>query len=103
MQRFLQFGCNPLEEGDLLQEVVLHLGLEVAYSGAVEVLDLGQRGTGNDVAALVDVVRRRDVSVLLALLRFGQSTWGGGTNKRSEGSRKLPSSHIKPVTRISDH
>lgn len=74
MQRFLQFGRNPLEEGDLLLEVVLHLGLEVAYSGAVEVLDFGQRGTGNDVAALVDVMRRQDVFVLLALLCFGQSS-----------------------------
>lgn len=84
MQRFLQFGCNPLEEGDLLQEVVLHLGLEVAYSGAVEMLDLGQRGAGNDVAALVDVVRRRGVFVLLALPRFGQSSWGGGAKTRGQ-------------------
>lgn len=75
MQRFLQFGSDPLVEGDLLQEVVLHLCLEVAYSGAVEVLDLSQRGTGDDVAALVDVVCRRNVFVLLALLRFGKSSW----------------------------
>lgn len=71
VQRLLQFGCDLLEEGDLLQEVVLHLGLEVPYSGVVEVLDLGQGGAGNDVAALVDVVRRRDVFLLLTLLCFG--------------------------------
>lgn len=87
VERLLQFGCNPLEEGDLLQEVVLHLGLEVAYSGAVEVLDLGQRGTGNDVAALVDVLRRRDIFVLLALLCFGQSSWGEGHKQEVRGQR----------------
>lgn len=87
MECFLQFGCNSLEEGDLLQEVVLHLGLEVAYSCAVEVLDLGQRGTGNDVAALVDVLCRRDVFILLALLRFGQSSWGKRHKQGVRGHR----------------
>lgn len=57
LQSLLELSCDLLEEGDLLLQVVLHLGLEVAHADLVEVLDLSQRGAGDDVAALVDALR----------------------------------------------
>lgn len=90
LQRLLQLARDFLEEGDLLLQVVLHLRLEVAHADLVEVLDLGQRGAGDDVAALVDPLRLRRVHfallhVLLALLHLRQgpcraeetSEWSG--------------------------
>lgn len=61
---------------------MLHLGLEVSHADLVEVLDLGQRGAGDDVAALVDTFRLGGVHlallhVFLALLylRQGACCW----------------------------
>ena len=70
VEGLLQLAGDPLEEADLLQQVVLHLALEVAHARAVEVLDLGQRGAGDDVAALADATVRGPV---LALLHLGKS------------------------------
>lgn len=78
-QSLFQLACDLLEERDLLLQVALHLGLEVPHPDLVEVLDLGQRGAGDDVAALVDALRLRPVHlaflhVLLALLHLGQGS-----------------------------
>lgn len=73
LQRLLQFGGDLLEEVDLLTEVVLHLGSEVPYPRAVEVLDLCQRGAGDDVAAVMELAL-----LLGTVLHLGQSTWRGG-------------------------
>ena len=77
LQSLLEFACDFLEEGDLLLQVVLHLGLEVTHADLVEVLDLSQRGTGDDVAALVDAFRLGPVHLtllhmLLALFHLRQ-------------------------------
>ena len=79
LQGVLQLAGDLLEEADLLAQVVLHLGLEVAHADVVEVLDLGHGGEGDDVAALPDAVRLRPLHlalfhVLLALLHFCQRT-----------------------------
>lgn len=79
LQGLLQLARDFLEEGDLLLQVVLHLCLEVAHADLVEVLDLGQRGEGDDVAALVDPLRLRWVHfallhVLLAFLHLRQGS-----------------------------
>lgn len=51
--------------------MVLHLGAEVPYARAVEVLDLRERGAGNDVAAVVELaLLLRTVSDLC------QGAWG---------------------------
>lgn len=70
LQRLLQLGGDLLEEVDLLAEVVLHLGAEVPYPCAVEMLDLCQRGARNDVAAVVELAL-----LLWTVLHLGQSTW----------------------------
>lgn len=49
---------------------MLHLGAEVPYPCAVEVLDLCQRGAGNDVAALVELAL-----LLWTVLHLGEGTW----------------------------
>lgn len=54
LKRVLQLAGDFLEEANLLAQVVLHLQAEVPYTCAVKVLDLGQRCTGNDVAAVVE-------------------------------------------------
>lgn len=69
LQRVLQLGGDLLEEDDLLAEVVLHLAAEVPYARPVEMLHLGQRGAGDDVAAVVEVPVR-----LLAVLHLGQGS-----------------------------
>lgn len=69
LQRVLQLGRDLLEEGDLSAQVLLHLAAEVADPGAVEVLDLGQCGTGDDVAALLELAL-----LLGAVLHLGQRT-----------------------------
>lgn len=79
LQSLFQFARDLLEERDLLQEMVLHLGLEVSHADVVEVLDLGQRGAGDDVAAVVDAICLRPVHlallhVLLALLHLRQGS-----------------------------
>lgn len=79
LQGLLQLARDFLEEGDLLLQVVLHLRLEVAHADVVEVLDLGQRGARDDVAALVDALHLRRVHlallhVLLALLHLRQGS-----------------------------
>lgn len=71
LKRLLQLGGDLLEEVDLLTEVVLHLGAEVPYPCAVEMLDLCQRGAGNDVAAVMELAL-----LLWTVLHLGQSTWG---------------------------
>lgn len=83
LQRLLQFGGDLLEEVDLLAEVVLHLGAEVPYPSAVEMLDLCQRGAGNDVAAVVELAL-----LLGTVLHLGQSTWSRGTRAESEGGAR---------------
>lgn len=70
LKRLLQFGGDLLEEVDLLAEVVLHLGAEVPYPCAVEMLDLRQRGAGNDVAALMELAL-----LLWTVLHLGEGTW----------------------------
>lgn len=65
----LQLGGNLLEEANLLTEVVLHLRAEVPYTRAVKVLDLCQRGTGNDVAAVMELT-----FLLWAVFHLGQCT-----------------------------
>lgn len=55
-ERLLQRACDFLEEADLLPQVVLHLRPEVSHADVVEVLDLGQGGERDDVAALMDGV-----------------------------------------------
>lgn len=82
LQSLLQLACDLLEEGDLLLQVVLHLRLEVTHADLVEVLDLGQCGAGDDVAALVDALRLRPVHlallhVLLALFHLRQGSCSG--------------------------
>ncbi len=79
LKRVLQLGGDLLEEADLLTEVVLHLRAEVPYARAVEVLDLCQRGAGNDVAAVVEVT-----FLLWTVFHLGQCTW----RKTGEGGRK---------------
>lgn len=69
LQHVLQLGRDLLEEGDLGAQVLLHLAAEVADPGAVEVLDLGQRGARDDVAALVELAL-----LLGAVLHLGQRT-----------------------------
>lgn len=49
---------------------MLHLRAEVPYARAVEVLDLGQRGAGNYVAAVVELTL-----LLWTVFHFSQSTW----------------------------
>lgn len=82
LQGLLQLARDFLEESDLLLQVMLHLGLEVSHADLVEVLDLGQRGAGDDVAALVDTFRLGGVHLallhmFLALLylRQGACCW----------------------------
>lgn len=87
LQRLLQLSRHLLEEGDLLLQVVLHLGLEVTHADLVEVLDLGQCGARDDVAALVDALRLRPVHlallhVLLALLHLRQGSCSGETDTK---------------------
>lgn len=48
---------------------MLHLRSEVSYARAVKVLDLGQRGTRDDVAAVVELALLRRT-----VLHFGQRT-----------------------------
>lgn len=69
LQHVLQLGRDLLEEGDLSAQVLLHLATEVANPGAVEVLDLSQRGTRDDVAALMELAL-----LLGAVLHLGQRT-----------------------------
>lgn len=78
LKRLLQFAGDLLEEVDLLTEVVLHLGAEVPYPRAVEVLDLCQSGAGNDVAAVVELAL-----LLWTVSHLGQSTWRRGEERRS--------------------
>lgn len=77
LKRLLQFSGDLLEEADLLTEVVLHLGSEVPYPRAVEMLDLCQGGAGNDVAAVVELAL-----LLWTVLHLGQSTWKRGVKER---------------------
>lgn len=77
LKRLLQFSGDLLEEADLLTEVVLHLGAEVPYPRAVEMLDLCQGGAGNDVAAVVELAL-----LLWTVLHLGQSTWKRGVRER---------------------
>ena len=79
LQRVLQPGGDLLEEADLLTEVVLHLQAEVPYPRAVEVLDLGQRGAGDDVAALVELAL-----LLGTVLHLGQCTWRRRSGEKNE-------------------
>ena len=87
VQRVLQLGRDLLEEADLLAEVMLHLRAEVPYTCAVEVLDLSQRGAGNDVAAVVEFT-----FLLRTVFHLGERTWKrtgeGGGSKRRTGLRK---------------
>lgn len=76
LKRLLQFSGDLLEEADLLTEVVLHLGAEVPYPRAVEMLDLCQGGAGNDVAAVVELAL-----LLWTVLDLGQSTWKRGVKR----------------------
>lgn len=48
----------------------MHLRAEVPYTRAVEVLDLRQRGAGNDVAAVVELA-----FLLWTVFHLGQCTW----------------------------
>lgn len=85
LERVLQFGRDFLEEADLLTEVVLHLRAEVPYTRAVEVLDLCQRGAGNDVAAVVELA-----FLLWTVFHLGQCTWTKmGEGKRGRRLRKV--------------
>lgn len=77
LQRVLQLGGDLLEEDDLLAEVVLHLAAEVPYACPVEVLYLGQRGAGDDVAAVEEVPVR-----LLAVLHLGQRSCVRGVGEK---------------------
>lgn len=83
LQRLLQLGGDLLEEVDLLTEVLLHLGAEVPDPRAVEMLDLCQRGAGNDVAAIVELAL-----LLWTVLHFGESAWRTGD---SRGNKYEPS------------
>lgn len=49
---------------------MLHLRAEVSYACAVEVLDLGQCGAGNDVAAFME-----STLLLWTVFHLGQCTW----------------------------
>ena len=49
---------------------MLHLCLEVTHTDLVEVLDLSQRGAGNDVAAVVELT-----FLLWTVSHLGQCTW----------------------------
>lgn len=78
-QSLFQLARDLLEERDLLLEIALHLGLEVPHPDLVEVLDLSQRGAGDDVAAVVDALGLRPVHlaflhVPLALLHLCQGS-----------------------------
>lgn len=83
LQRLLQLGGDLLEEVDLLTEVLLHLGAEVPDPRAVEMLDLCQRGAGNDVAAIVELAL-----LLWTVLHLGESAWRTGD---SRGNKHEPS------------
>lgn len=58
--------------------MLLHLGAEVPYPRAVEMLDLRQSGAGNDVAAVVELAL-----LLWTVFHLGQGTWrrGGGEER----------------------
>lgn len=65
--------------------MVLHLRAEVPYSRTVEVLDLCQRGAGNDVAAVVELT-----FLLWTVFHLGQRTWkkmGEGGTERKKGEK----------------
>lgn len=88
MQSLFQLARDFLEEQNLLLEIVLHLGLEVSHTDLMEVLDLSQRGAGDDVAALVDAfclgpVHLALLHVLLALPHFCQGSCLGPTKSRN--------------------
>lgn len=74
LKRLLQLGGDLLEEVDLLTEVLLHLGAEVPYPCAVEMLDLCQRGAGNGVAAVMELAL-----LFRTVLHLGQSTCRRGS------------------------
>lgn len=57
--------------------MVLHLGAEVPYPGAVEVLDLCQSGAGDDVAAVVELAL-----LLWAVFHLGEGTWRRAVEER---------------------
>lgn len=69
LQHLLQLGRDLLEESDLSAQVLLHLAPEVTDPGAVEVLDLSQCGTRDDVAAFMELAL-----LLGAVLHLGQCT-----------------------------
>lgn len=66
--------------------MVLHLGAEVPYPRAVEVLDLCQSGAGNDVAAVVELAL-----LLWTVFHLGQGTWRRGAEERDPLVTPTPS------------
>lgn len=84
LEHVLQLGGDLLEEADLVTEVMLHLRAEVPYPRAVEVLDFGQRGAGDDVAAVVELAL-----LLWTVFHLGQSACWGGREGEDEGEPKL--------------
>lgn len=81
VKSLLQLLRHFLEKYDLLLQEVLHLGLEVAHTDLVEVVDLSQRGEGDGVAAGLDALGLLRLHLPLlhvppALLHLGQSTCG---------------------------
>lgn len=84
LERLLQLGGDLLEEVDLLTEVLLHLGAEVPDPRAVEMLNLRQRGAGNDVAAIVELAL-----LLGTVLHLGESAWRTEDSRETEGEPAL--------------
>lgn len=100
-QRALQLLHQPLVEGDLLPEVVLHHDLEVHFPLLVEVTHLSLQGEAHRAAASPDAVRLILVHAALvthplALLHLGEGTWWKPEKQVSKlvaaGGRWAPSS-----------
>lgn len=91
LQRLLQLGSDLLEEADLLTEVVLHLRSEVPYTCTVKVLDLSQCGTGNNVAAIMELS-----FLLWTIFHLSQCTWKK-IQQRKEGKGLESEANIQSI------
>lgn len=97
-QRALQLLHQPLVEGDLLPEVVLHHDLEVHFPLLVEVAHLGLQGEAHRAAAPPDAVRLLLVHAALvahplALLHLGEGTWWHDGKPKEQVSKLVAAPH----------